>query len=94
MLLGVERFIQAVGNVVALALPVLVAIALAVFFWGIIKYLRNAGDPKAAQEGKSIMIYGIIALFVMVSIWGIIYFIGDALWIDQGGGIIVPKVPQ
>jgi len=39
------------------------------------------------------MIWGLIALFVMVAVWGLVRFIGDALDIDQGETIIVPTVP-
>ena len=38
---------------------------------------------KKAKEGKSIMIYGVIAIFVMSSIWGLVKFIGDELTIPS-----------
>lgn len=80
---------QGVGNTIALVtniralinaiIPVLFAIAIVYFFWGLIKYIGSAGDAKAASEGKSIMIWGIIALAVMVSVYGIInWLIGVA----------------
>ncbi len=47
-----------------------ITLAIVVFFWGLITYLVNAGEEKAA--GLQIMFYGVIAIFVMVSIWGII----------------------
>ena len=75
-------FAQSLGNLSALVsnirglinsiLPVLLALAVHYFFWGLITYIRAAGDPKKADEGKSIMIWGIVALFVMVSIFGIL----------------------
>jgi len=39
------------------------------------------------------MIWGLVALFVMVSVWGLVRFIGDAVGVDQGGDIEVPTVP-
>ena len=75
-------FAQSLGNLDSLViiirilinniLPVLLALAVLYFFWGLITYIRAAGDPKKADEGKSIMIWGIVALFVMVSIFGIL----------------------
>lgn len=50
---------------------VFITLAIVAFFWGLIKYLVNMGD-EAAKEGIRIMLWGIIAIFVMVSIWGII----------------------
>lgn len=49
-----------------------ITIAILVFFWGLIQYLLNLGSDEKRKEGLYIMTYGIIALFVMVSIWGII----------------------
>jgi hypothetical protein len=39
------------------------------------------------------MIWGIVALFVMVSVWGLVRFIGNAFNIEQGGSANVPTVP-
>lgn len=47
-----------------------ITLAIVVFFWGLIQYLVQVGEQKA--EGLKIMFYGVIAIFVMVSLWGII----------------------
>ena len=53
-------------------------LALALFFWGLVKFIKNAADTKAHEEGKSLMIWGIIAFFVLVSLWGLVgLFLGD-----------------
>ena len=50
------------------------------FFWGLAKYIRSgAGSEKAAEEGKRVMIWGVAALFIAGSIWGIITFIRSEL---------------
>jgi len=49
-----------------------ITIAIVVFFWGLITYLANIGGEDAAKKGIQLMLWGIIALFVMVSVWGII----------------------
>ena len=41
----------------------------------------NSGEGKA-EEGKNIMKWGLIALFVMISVWGIIGFFQRALGIE------------
>jgi len=55
-------------------LAVLVALALLTFFWGLTKFISKAGDAKNHAEGRQLMVWGLIALFVMVSIYGIIQF--------------------
>ena len=63
-------------DLIQITLPVIAGLALLVFFWGLTKFIMNvSGDEKAVSEGKNLMIWGIIALFVMVSIWGILRFL-------------------
>lgn len=69
---NIGDLVTALGSIVALLIPILIALGLVVFFWGLVKYLW--GGAKDAAAGKRIMIGGIIALFIMVSIYGIIYF--------------------
>lgn len=52
--------------------PLLIAVAVIVLLVGIINYLRAGDDEEKRSKGKNEMIYGIIGLFVMVSIWGLV----------------------
>jgi len=83
---GIQELIIATRGVVNTLIPVIFALALLLFFWGVAKFILQSGDPEARKEGKQIMIWGIVALFVMTSIWGIVAFIGEELQIDTGGG--------
>lgn len=67
--------LNALISVVQTIIPVIMGCAVLVFFWGIVKFIHNAGDEKAVEEGKGLMLWGMIGLFVMVALWGIIgYF--------------------
>lgn len=52
--------------------PLVFAIALLVFVYGVVKFVIAAKDSHDREEGRMFMIYGIIALFVMVSVWGLV----------------------
>jgi hypothetical protein len=54
------------------------------FFWGMGQFVLKAGDEKARTEGKQKMVWSVVALFVMVSIYGIILFIRTTFGIDAG----------
>ena len=57
------------------ALPVIVGLAFLVFFWGLVKFIfRIGGDERAVAEGKKFMVWGLIALFIIVSFWAILAF--------------------
>ena len=89
---GLDRLLNAIGDLVDSATPIVVGIALLAFFWGLARYIFNAGSDEAKKEGRNIMIWGIVALFVMVSVWGLVRFLGDALDIDQVDSINPPGV--
>ncbi len=42
------------------------------FLWGTSKYILHGGDVVKREEGRKSMFYGIIAIFVMVSVWGLV----------------------
>ncbi|MEX2010197.1 MAG: hypothetical protein WD874_00100 [Parcubacteria group bacterium] len=90
---NLETLLRSVGRLVDIALPVIVALGLIGFFWGLVKFIFAQGNEESKADAKKIMLWGLIALFVMVSVWGLVRFIGDALHIQQGKTIIVPRVP-
>ena len=51
---------------------IIIGFAVVYFLWGVAKYILHSGDVKAREEGRNMMIYGIIAIFVMVSMWGFV----------------------
>ena len=81
------------GILVASLIPIASMLAILFFFYGLALYILKAGDPEAAAEGKSIMIWGILALFVMTSIYGIIGFLQRSTGTDQAGTPITVTVP-
>ena len=75
-------------NLIFKVVPVLVSLALLVFVWGLAKFIfRLGGDEKAVTEGKNLMIWGLVALFVRVSIWGILRFADGEFGFTQSFGI-------
>ncbi len=78
-------------DLVLLIIPIIASLALLAFFWGLVKFISNAGDEKAIGDGKSLMKWGLVALFVMVSIWGILRLAYGELGFTQFG---IPFLPQ
>jgi len=86
----VKNIVGAVGEIVGLLIPIVFALALLYFFWGLGKYILASGEGK--EEGKNIMIWGVVALFVMASVWGIVRFIQQAFDINNNENINAPGV--
>ena len=79
--MGLKGLIKsAYGIVNDILVPMAFAICLLYFFWGIANYIGlKARSEEAAKEGKRVMVWGVVALFVVSSIWGIITFIRTEL---------------
>lgn len=88
----IDNIIDGTLTIVDILVPMVVTAGLIVFFWGVIKFISQADDPRAREQGKMLMIWGIIGLFVMVSIFGIIAIINNLFFIDQGGSGAAPGI--
>lgn len=82
---NVERLTLAIRNIVDILIPLVAALALLYFFWGLARFILASGDDEKRASGKHIMIWGIVALFIIVSVWGLVRFIGDAIGIRPDG---------
>ena len=70
-------------------MPLLIGAAVVAFFWGLLVYIFKSGK-EGNKEGKKIMFAGIVALFIMVSLWGIIALLQSALGVPSN---VIPTVP-
>jgi len=89
-------FEQSLDLIQRILIPIVFTLALLYFFWGVVKYIKSEGDGKA--EGRQIMIWGVVALFVMSSIWALVSFIsnetGLADYAFPGNEILIPGIRQ
>ena len=69
-------------------IPLLVSLALLAFFWRNIVALAKKDELVSKAETKWYLFWGIIALFVMVSVWGLVGILADALGIKN----VVPQL--
>lgn len=66
----------------------LIALAIVFFLWGVFKFMIQEGDKK--EEGREFMFWGIIGIFVMVSVWGLVNILVNTFNLDGTGGLDVP----
>ncbi len=69
---------------------VIIGYALLLFVWGIYKYIAQSGDERGAEEGTRLMSYGILVLFVMTAMWGLVR-LGLAFFGFEGGQAANPQ---
>lgn len=62
-------------NIINPAIILLFVIALVAFLWGVLQFVRKAGDEEARTVGGRHIMYGIIGMAIMISAFGIMRFI-------------------
>lgn len=82
------------GGIVNQLVPIFSTIVVLVFFYGLIKYVLSAGDDDASKKAKSYMIRGIIGMFVLATIWGIIGFIQETIGNKNAPTIVNVTLPS
>jgi hypothetical protein len=78
-LVPIQVLVVSIANIVNMLIPLMIAVALVFFFWGLVTYIRN---PEL-KTGRKIMIAGLLSLFIMVSVWGIIQLMAGALGVNK-----------
>ncbi len=74
--------------------PIIIGLAILVILWGIFTYITKAGEEEKRAEAKQFILYGVIGVFIMLSLWGFVSILVNTFNIKQE--IIlddIPKVP-
>jgi uncharacterized membrane protein YidH (DUF202 family) len=71
-------------------MPLLVALAVLGFVWGVIQYFLNPENEKEREKGKTFMLWGLIALFMIVSFWGVVSLLGNTFGVKT----VIPQLSQ
>ena len=70
--------ITLIRNLFSAVLPLIMGLALIYFLWSLTNYMLKAGEEQA--EARHQMMWGIIILFVMVSVWGLVGILDSTLF--------------
>lgn len=74
-----------ISTINGVLVPVLFAIAFIVFLWGAFKtFIIGANSEEVKEEGKNLMLWGLIGFFVMVSVWGLVNILTSSVNFGDG----------
>jgi hypothetical protein len=73
-----STLVNQIVDVINVAVQALGALALLLFMWSGVHYVRSAGE-KDQRQSREAMLWGLIALFILVSIWGILRILRSVL---------------
>lgn len=65
------------SNILQPLISLLMALAVGYFLYGVMKFVQNQDNEEAQAEGKSHMVWGVVGLAIMMSVFGILNFINS-----------------
>lgn len=70
-------------------LQLLLALTIFVFLYGLMKYMfKGQGSDTARSEGRKLMLWGVLGIFVITSIWGLVAIFASFV---GHGSIVIPQ---
>lgn len=68
-----KGFVGLINGLIDIVIPLLFGLIFIVFLWKIVSaWILNAGNEKSVEEGKHVVIVGVLVFVVLTSIWGIL----------------------
>jgi hypothetical protein len=81
-----------IGIINRMFVPVLIAIAFITFLWGVYKYfILGAESDTERATGRQFVLWGIIGLVVIFSVWTLVNIVSGTLGFPTGG--LAPRPP-
>jgi hypothetical protein len=88
-----QRILVMVSDIMGMLIPMALSAALIAFFWGLAKFIwQGSSNAEKRAEGMSIMVTGVAALFVMVSIWGLVALLQRTFGVSSVTRVPAPTI--
>lgn len=89
----VTTLVEKIMSILNVVIPLLIALAVVIFLWGVVQYITAGGDEEKGKEARNTMIWGIVGLFVMVAVWGLVNVLVSTFGLETTVPV-VPGLPQ
>ena len=88
----IEGILCKARSILNTIVPLLVTLGVVYFVWGVVQYIMT-GDEAKKKEGRTKMIYGIIGLVVIITMWGIVGLITNTFGVSGAYTFDLPDIP-
>lgn len=80
-----KELIDRVVTVMNILVPMLITVAIVLYFFGVAQNILNFGDEKSRKEKiRSFYGWGVLILLMMVSLWGILHLMLNTFYSADG----------
>ncbi len=85
--------VGSITSIIDLIIGLLVGVAILIIVYGIIKFIASGDDAESRKSGIGFMAYGVLGIFVMLSVWGLVGFLVNSFTFTEPGTEDLPSVP-
>ncbi len=78
-------FVDQIVGLINFTVPVLAGIAVALFIVSGVRYIYKSGSAESKGKERNAMMWGLVALFVLFSIWGILNLLDETFFAGASG---------
>lgn len=82
---------EAVLELLNSIIPMFVAAAVVFFLWSVLKYVNSGDNAEVRIQARALMVYGVVAIFVLVSVWGLVGLLENVFNLDNSNLPVNPN---
>jgi hypothetical protein len=90
---GIAGLFTLIGGILNRIVPLFIALAVVFFIWEVFQY-TIAGSEEKKKAAKGGMIWGIVGIFIMVSVWGLVAILQSTFGTTGVSETINSQIPQ
>ena len=90
---SIDNSLTTISNFINRLIPFVIGLAVLIFIIGLIQFVTSGGDEEKRKAARDTIIWGIIIIFVMTSVWGLVNILGSTFNLQNGAPTNLPTVP-
>lgn len=89
-----SSLLSSLNSLINTLFPLVFAAAVLGFLIGLGMYFLGGGDEASKEKAMEVMKYGLIVLFVMFAVYGLIKLAASVLGVGLDSSINIPQIPR
>lgn len=85
---GFLGLLARLGNIINNIIPFLVGLAVFIIIFGILGYISSAANEEKRTEAKNFILWGVIGVFLMLSVWGLVTILLNTFNLNNSNAIV------